>query len=71
MQGTTSLGSRRWTPALTPFSVRFDRERSRLLDLAVEARRDGRPEASVLAQCAGLLDDQADRSARARGETPS
>jgi len=70
MQTTTCLGSRRRTPAVTPFVVRFDRMRARLLDLAVEAGRDGRPEAAVLRQCAGLLDDQGERAARAKEETP-
>ena len=66
LRTATRLGSRRRTPAPTPFLIRFDRERSRLLDLAAEARREGRPEAAVLCQCAGLLDDQAELRRRAK-----
>jgi len=68
MRTATRLGSRHRTPALTPFSIRLDRERARLLDLAAEARREGRPEAAVLCQCAGLLDDQAELQERQQSE---
>jgi len=50
-------GGKHRHPSGVPFSIRLDREYGRLLDLAVEAHHQGRPEYETLCQCAAMIEN--------------